>query len=172
MLPLITSRLLVCPCRLPLITEIYLQDPHAAVSLDAHIPPEWPQDDLREQLPHLIELLQDDPKSFPWLLWIIVSKKDKTVLGDIGFKGRPDKQGVVEIGYSLLPSHRGRGYMLEAATALVGWAFQQPHVKRIEAECDVTNISSRHVLEKLGMQETAGSGEMLRWRLLEDEFIL
>ncbi|NSL89605.1 GNAT family N-acetyltransferase [Chitinophaga solisilvae] len=169
MLPLQTSRLLVFPCRLPVITEIYLQDPHAAESLQARIPPEWPLADLKEQLPHLIETLQDDPKAFPWLLWVIIDAKDKTLIGDVGFKGRPDKNGVVEIGYSLLPQFRDRGYMQEAATALVHWAFQQPHVKKVVAECDVTNTASRRVLEKLGMQENGMTGEMIQWRLLRGE---
>ncbi|WP_349315498.1 GNAT family N-acetyltransferase [Chitinophaga sp. MM2321] len=144
-----------------------MHDQHAVTSLDAHIPPEWPQADLKELLPHLIELLQDDPRSFPWLLWIIVSAKDKAVLGDVGFKGRPDKNGLVEIGYSLLPEYRNQGYMQEAAAALIGWAFQQPYVKRVVAECDVTNIPSMKVLQKLGMQPAGNNGELLRWRLLK-----
>lgn len=166
MLPLDTARLLIYPCRLPLLTQIYLRHPDAGEVIQAHIPDEWPQQDLREQLPHFIELLQHDPASYPWMLWIIVSKADKTVLGDIGFKGRPDKNGVVEIGYALLPPHRGQGYMKEAAVALVAWAFQQPHVRKLIAECDITNTSSRKILQHLGMKETMASGEMLHWHLL------
>lgn len=172
MLPLTTSRLLVCPCRLPLITAIYLQDPQAVTLLNADIPPEWPMAELKELLPHLIELLQHDPKSFPWLLWAIVSATDKTVLGNIGFKGRPDDNGMVEIGYSLLPPYRRQGYMQEAATALIAWAFQQPFVKSIEAECAVDNIASRKVLQRLGMRQTSMQDNMLRWQLLEKDFLL
>ncbi|MBC9910766.1 GNAT family N-acetyltransferase [Chitinophaga varians] len=171
MLPLITSRLLVCPCRLPLITAIYLQDPQAVTLLNASIPPEWPQAELKELLPHLIELLQHDPKSFPWLLWAIVSAADNTVMGDIGFKGRPDENGMVEIGYSLLPAHRNQGYMREAAAALITWAFQQPFVKSIEAECEVDNIASGKVLQRLGMRQTGMQDNMLRWHLLEKDFL-
>ncbi|QJB34275.1 GNAT family N-acetyltransferase [Chitinophaga oryzae] len=172
MLPLTTSRLLVCPCRLPLITAIYLQDPQAVTLLNADIPPEWPMSELKELLPHLIELLQHDPKSFPWLLWAIVSATDKTVLGNIGFKGRPDENGMVEIGYSLLPPYRKQGYMQEAATALITWAFQQPFVKSIEAECAVDNSASRKVLQRLGMRQTGMQDNMLRWQLLEKDFLL
>jgi [ribosomal protein S5]-alanine N-acetyltransferase len=166
MLPLSTARLFIYPCRLPLLTEIYLRHPHAREVLQADIPEEWPQQDLKEQLPHFIELLQHDPKSFPWMLWIIVAKAENAVIGDAGFKGRPDKNGVVEIGYSMLPSYRGQGYMQEAVSALVAWAFQQPHVKKLIAECDVTNTASMKVLQRLGMEEIASSGEMLHWHLL------
>ena len=166
MLPLNTERLLIYPCRLPLLTEIYLQHPHASEMLKANIPGNWPQEDLKEQLPHFIELLQHDPRSFPWMLWIVVSKEDKTVIGDAGFKGRPDKNGVVEIGYAMLPAYRHKGYMREAAAALVEWAFRQPHVKKLVAECDVTNTPSMKILQHLGMEEIVSSGEMLHWHLL------
>jgi ribosomal-protein-alanine N-acetyltransferase len=166
MLPLKTDRLLLYPCRLPLLTEIYLEHPHASETLQAHIPEDWPQPDLKEQLPHFIELLQHDPKSFPWLLWIIVSRTENRVLGDAGFKGRPDKNGVAEIGYTILPEYRRKGYMQEAAQALVDWAFRQPHVKKLIAECDITNIASMKVLQKIGMRETGTSREMLHWHLL------
>ncbi|MBC9933628.1 GNAT family N-acetyltransferase [Chitinophaga qingshengii] len=172
MLPLTTSRLLVCPCRLPLITAIYLQDPQAVALLNASIPPEWPQTELKDLLPHLIEQLQHDPKAFPWLLWVIVSVTDKTVLGDICFKGRPDENGMVEIGYSLLPGHRSRGYMQEAATALISWAFRQPFVESVEAECAVDNTASGKVLQRLGMQQTGMQDNMFRWRLQKKDFRL
>ncbi|HVI48495.1 MAG TPA: GNAT family N-acetyltransferase [Chitinophaga sp.] len=166
MLPLQTSRLLLRACRLPLITEIYLEDVHAATTLQASIPPEWPQQDLKALLPHYIEILQDDPQAFPWLLWVIIDVKADALLGHVGFKGRPDREGAVELCYSMLPLHRNRGYMQEAAAALISWAFRQPHVRKIIAECDVTNIPSRKVLQKLGMQETGHSGELLFWQLM------
>jgi len=36
----------------------------------------------------------------------------------------------------------GRGYMAEAITAVVDWAFTQPWVSRVWAACDVENHSS------------------------------
>jgi ribosomal-protein-alanine N-acetyltransferase len=169
MLPLQTKRLLIYPCRLPLLTEIYLRHPHAADKLAATIPDEWPQKDLREQLPHFIQLLQHDPRSYPWFMWIIVSKEHQSVIGDVGFKGRPDKNGAIEIGYSLLHSYRRNGYMKEAAEALVKWAFRKPVVKQLIAECHKTNISSQRILEHLGMQPTNLVGEMQYWLLLNQQ---
>ncbi|WP_161596839.1 GNAT family N-acetyltransferase [Chitinophaga vietnamensis] len=142
-----------------------MNNPHGDSSLDAHIPPEWPLPDLREQLPYFIELLQHDPGLYPWLFWIIIESKSKTVIGDVGFKGRPDKDGEVEIGYSLLPEYRNQGYMSEAAAELIRWAFTATPVRRIVAECDVSNLASMRVLEKLGMKQTGRSGEMIYWRL-------
>ncbi|MBV7528848.1 GNAT family N-acetyltransferase [Chitinophaga sp. sic0106] len=165
MLPLTTSRLMVYPCRLPLLTHIYLGNAHAATELDAFIPAEWPPEDLKEMIPYFIESLQHDPKAFPWLFWIIVTRAERTVIGNVGFKGRPDKNGQAEISYYLLPAYRGQGYMREAAAALVNWAFTDTPVRRIVAECDATNIASLRVLQKLGMRLGYKSGDMLYWHL-------
>ncbi|SEB05327.1 Protein N-acetyltransferase, RimJ/RimL family [Chitinophaga terrae (ex Kim and Jung 2007)] len=166
MLPVQTNRLLIYPCRLPLLTEIYLRHPHAADKLSATLPDNWPQQELREMLPHFIELLQHDPRSFPWLMWIIVNKEMKMVIGEVGFKGRPDENGVIEIGYSLLPQYQRNGYMKEAATALVQWAFGQPEVKKLVAESHLSNIGSIKVLTALGMKATGIDGEMQYWELI------
>jgi RimJ/RimL family protein N-acetyltransferase len=165
MLPLKTKRLIVYPCRLPLLTQLYLHDPRAAEELDAYIPAAWPPEDMKEILPYFIEILQHDPKSFPWLMWIIVSAKDRTVIGNVGFKGRPDKDGQAELSYYLIPAYRGQGLMREAAAALIQWAFENTNVRRIVAECDATNIASLRVLQKLGMRLGYKSGDMLYWHL-------
>ncbi|RFS23253.1 N-acetyltransferase [Chitinophaga silvatica] len=165
MLPLQTKRLLIYPCRLPLVTELYLRHPHAGDKLAATIPDDWPQQELRELLPHFIKLLQHDPKSFPWLMWIIVNKDLKTVIGNVGFKGRPDGNGSVEIGYSVLPAYQNQGYMKEAAEAMADWAFKQPDVKQLIAECHISNLSSKRILEHLGMSPTKQVNDMQYWEL-------
>ncbi|RAJ85638.1 ribosomal-protein-alanine N-acetyltransferase [Chitinophaga dinghuensis] len=165
MLPLKTERLLVYPCRLPLLTRLYLGQAPVADDLDVYIPSGWPPEEMKEILPYFIEMLQHDPKSFPWLMWLIVSEKDKTLIGNVGFKGRPDKDGQAELSYYLLPPYRGRGYMKEAATALIDWAFSNSPVRRIVAECDTINIASLRVLQKIGMKLGYKSGDMLYWHL-------
>jgi len=58
----------------------------------------------------------------------------------------------VEIGYVLAHPHWGRGYMTEAACALVSRLLGQPDVYRVFAVCDVENAASARVMEKAGMQ--------------------
>jgi ribosomal-protein-alanine N-acetyltransferase len=53
--------------------------------------------------------------------------------------------------YAISPSHQRRGYALEAAQALVDYAFQELHLKRIIATTDYDNIGSIGVMRKLGM---------------------
>jgi RimJ/RimL family protein N-acetyltransferase len=56
------------------------------------------------------------------------------------------------IGYVLARSYWGKGYMPEAAQAVIDWALQQPSIYRVYATTDVENLASRRVLEKVGMQ--------------------
>lgn len=53
--------------------------------------------------------------------------------------------------YAISPVEQRCGYATEAAQALVGYAFQKLHLKRIVATTDYKNIGSIRVMEKLGM---------------------
>lgn len=69
-----------------------------------------------------------------------------------------DDRKSAEIGWILDKEYRGRGYVTEAAKALVGY-LPQFGVKTIIARCDARNIPSRRVMEKLGMELVDSDGE-------------
>jgi RimJ/RimL family protein N-acetyltransferase len=60
----------------------------------------------------------------------------------------PSRRG--EIGYLLGRKHWGSGYMFEAMSALVDFAFAQMNLRRLEAEIDPRNTASARLLERLG----------------------
>ncbi|MFV2046335.1 hypothetical protein KDJ21_008225 [Metabacillus litoralis] len=35
---------------------------------------------------------------------IIINKEDNTSIGDMGFKGGPNEEGIIDIGYSIVPN--------------------------------------------------------------------
>ena len=53
--------------------------------------------------------------------------------------------------------------MTEATRALVHWLLEQPSVYRIEALCDIENVASQRVLEKVGLER---EGILRRWMVL------
>ena len=57
-----------------------------------------------------------------------------------------------EFGYVLSRPHWGKGLMTEALGALVNWAVAQRGIHRLWALCDVENVASARVLEKVGLQ--------------------
>ena len=66
--------------------------------------------------------IAEDPSVEPWLLRAIVLRENDAAVGYANFHARPDDRGMVEIGYRILPRHRGRGYASEAACGMWAWA--------------------------------------------------
>jgi RimJ/RimL family protein N-acetyltransferase len=56
----------------------------------------------------------------------------------------------LNIGISLLPGHRGRGYGAAAQRALAEYLFATTLAERIEAETDVENVAEQRALERAG----------------------
>ena len=56
----------------------------------------------------------------------------------------------LNIGISLLPGHRGRGYGSAAQRALAEYLFATTLTERIEAETDVENVAEQRALERAG----------------------
>jgi len=55
-----------------------------------------------------------------------------------------------ELGYALMRSHWGRGYIAEALQALLGFGFDALELNRVEADIDPRNDASRKAVERMG----------------------
>jgi RimJ/RimL family protein N-acetyltransferase len=118
--------------------------------LGALVPETWPPDNLRDVLEYFYTLYEEHPAWEGWLTWyaVRIDKGYPIVCGGVGFKGPPDEQGMVEIGYSVLPEFRRQGLATEMVTGIVRWAKEQPEAKQIQAETNIGNEASIRVLEK------------------------
>ena len=81
--------------------------------------------------------------------WAITRLQEGRVIGMIGCRVR---EHAADIGYVLSRNHWNRGYITEAAKAIVDWASSLEFIYRVWAVCDVENKASARVLEKVGMQ--------------------
>ena len=72
----------------------------------------------------------------------------------IGGIGVADKEGEVELGYWIVPSHWGRGYATEAGRAVVAAARDSLRINRLVSGHFVDNPASGRVLRKLGFVAT------------------
>jgi len=127
--------------------------------LDARVPLTWPGADFARMLPNFTGVPVEP------FTRLIVHAEDETLIGEAGFHGPPDRTGTVEIGYSIVPEYRDRGFASEATRALVEAAFSSPEVQRIVAECIDDNRASLRVLEKLGMRRAGSMGDTVRFEL-------
>ena len=159
-----TEHLQLLPFSLELKKITLLEKAKLAEILGIHIPDSWPGPDLTEALPFFIEAMEKDPTGHVWD-GIIIHKADQVAIGGIGFHGGPDEEGMVEIGYSIIPEYQGHGYATEIALRFIDWAFQNQEIKVITAECLDDNIGSIRVLEKVGMHRLEPEGNMLKWEL-------
>lgn len=164
--PVLTERLELVPASVDVLQALLEGRRDVA---DFRIPPAWPEADVAEILPGYAEQLARDSALAPWGIWFMVRREDRTVVGDIGFKGPPDDQGRVDLGYGVLAECRRRGYAPEAAQALVDWAFRHRGVTSVFAECLVGNLPSLRVLEKVGMTRLGTGetpeGQVIQWEI-------
>lgn len=97
--------------------------------------------------------------------WIVIDTSTNTIVADICFKGPPDKNGEVEIGYGTYPAYQGKGLMTEAVAGLVRWAFTQKSIRAVLAETDPVNTASQKVLERNHFRISNQTTDNICWRL-------
>ncbi len=83
--------------------------------------------------------------------WAVIEKKSGRMIGTCGFTKFDFPSNGAEIGYVINPDYRGNGYAVEAAGAVMNFAFNVLKVMRLEANYMEGNQASRRVMDKLGM---------------------
>jgi len=120
--------------------------------IGADVPDEWPPELFDSMSMRVAQQQLRDPAEHGWSLWyLLLNKYDPPkVIGICGFKGKPDRAGSVEIGYSVLQPFRIQGYATEAVARLVLWAFSHQNVVEVTAETLPHLRQSIRVMEKNG----------------------
>jgi RimJ/RimL family protein N-acetyltransferase len=158
-----TSRLTLPVFSLNLLRAAACQDlDYIARMLRARVAPGWPSEDLLGALPIMIAAVEYEPALEEWCV-LVLTREERVLIGDIGFKTLPDARGEVEIGYGLVPPFWGLGLATEAAQTMIAWAFSQPKVQRVTANCLPDNQGSIRVLQKCGLRITHQDAEGLWW---------
>lgn len=140
-----TDRLFIIPC--------------TAESYDAF-------SDQYQMGPHIemrLKELKKDSTLKGWGVWFVVHSDSHSVIGDVGFKGKPNDQKIVEIGYGILSDFQNHGFATEAVKGIKNWAFSSNQVEKIVAQCAEGNIASIRVLEKIGMNRTHSKDGFIHW---------
>jgi len=134
--PLSTARLELIPATAPLVRAELGQANTFSKLLGAEIPANWPPELLVDALPFFLEQLERHPEQTGWLswYWVLRGYPEPVLMGSGGFKGCPQRNGTIEVGYSVLPQYQGRGYATEAVSGLLSWAFAHAEVSRVIAE--------------------------------------
>jgi [ribosomal protein S5]-alanine N-acetyltransferase len=161
-----TDRLILRPITAEAAEALIADRPIAARRLGASIPDGWPHPNLLEFLP---QLAADHDVVLPFGAWAIVERSTSQIVGDIGFHGRPDTDGRVEVGYAVVPDRRRRGYASEALAALTAWARSRGDVRDVVARCEPTNEASIRTLASGGFERVGERDGLIEWRLLRGD---
>jgi len=94
-----------------------------------------------------------------WKQLGIYLRENDTLIGDCGF--RRESNGEAEIGYTLAPEFRRRGFAAEAVEALIDCLFTRLGIKRVTARTIAENRPSLGLLEKLGFHLDKDAGETI-----------
>ncbi|MBC7834127.1 MAG: GNAT family N-acetyltransferase [Phycisphaerales bacterium] len=99
-----------------------------------------------------LQKLEAEPAAAGWLGYYVVADIEgvPTLVGAGGYKGPPNGDGIVEIGYSIIDAYHRRGIATAVVNELVARAFADARVKRVTAETPATFTASRGLLEKCG----------------------
>jgi [ribosomal protein S5]-alanine N-acetyltransferase len=130
--------------------------------LGIRVPASWPPELYERTViaDVLAQMLEQPDRPEWWLHYFAVRDEeqgDRVLVGNGGFKGPPQSDGNVEIGYSILPEFRRQGYAAEATVQLVAKAFAHPEVTRVVAETLPEMLPAIGVLGKAGFK-FAGEG--------------
>jgi ribosomal-protein-alanine N-acetyltransferase len=131
----------------------------AAERLGARIPERWPDEHDERFLLLRLKDMRVRPQDEQWLVRAVVEREAGEMVGHAGFHGPPGRNGIgragaLEIGYTVLPAFRRRGYAVEAASALIAWARSEHGVHDFIASIAPGNEPSLGVVRKLGFVRT------------------
>jgi len=142
--------------------------------LGAVVPASWPPGLYdRDAMEYFLDRLQQEGAgAVGWYGWYAVLRANgtepATLVASGGYFGPPTANGTVEIGYSVVPEYRRKGYATELVEALTGRALGLPFVRRVVAEAHADNTASLAVLARCGFRNVGAGREPGRLRFARD----
>ncbi|MBN2554475.1 MAG: GNAT family N-acetyltransferase [Anaerolineales bacterium] len=98
-----------------------------------------------------------------WLQLAIVLRESDAFIGDCGLHRQTDP-AQVEIGITLAPGKRRKGFALEALQAVLGYLFERCDVHRVFGVADARNDASIALMRRAGMRPEARMRQSYRFR--------
>ena len=100
-------------------------------------------------LAHRIPRVKANPEFANIGLILAVEKERKEVIGSAGFHDLPDKNGMIEVGFGIVPEKQNNGFGQELLFGMWDWISKNPEVKILRYTVSPTNSPSMHIIKKL-----------------------
>jgi RimJ/RimL family protein N-acetyltransferase len=135
----------------------------ARVAEDRPWADEYPlEGDGRACLAYLSQLRSQDVDSNPFGYHQVVL--DGIAVGGIGFHG-PPQDGVLEVGYGVVPAVRGRGVASGALRLILGLAVELGGIRKVYGRTTEDNVDSQRVMLAAGMTPAGRDRDLLNFEL-------
>lgn len=162
-----TERLILQPLTYEQLVKYTKADNSLEEELKLEKSPRSISPELREALEDsIIPLVEDSKKNYLYAtLWTLILKEENKMVGDLCFKGEPNIDGEIEIGYGTYFEFRRKGYMTEAVSEMLKWAKSQPKVLKVLASTEKNNISSQRILRNNNFSQIEEVDGIMNWEI-------
>jgi RimJ/RimL family protein N-acetyltransferase len=155
--PIRTERLELVSMSIPFMRALVAGDLATAEEAIGAQVPAWLPGQLEHFLEYRLAQLAVDPSIRRWLgraMILTDPAGHSRVVGTVGFHGPPDEAGRLEVGYSVDPEFRRRGFAREAVGAMFDWAARAHGIRRFIASISPTNEPSLRLAAGFGFVQT------------------
>ena len=90
-----------------------------------------------------------------WFQLAVERQSQPGLIGDCAFQVHAEETRHAQIGCTFSRLHQRQGYATEAVGRLLDYLFGELHLHRVTATCDVENVASIRLLERIGMRREA-----------------
>jgi ribosomal-protein-alanine N-acetyltransferase len=106
------------------------------------------------------QLLREMPTSIEgnpgrWFSFAIERQSEPGIIGEFAVHLLAEDESQAMFGFTIDASLQRQGYASEALCGVLDYLFEELHLHRVIAICDVENIASKTVLEKIGFRREA-----------------
>ena len=106
-------------------------------------------EEAKKSFERVLGLQEDDDYGTQYVA--ILSNNEVIGIVDYDVIIKNSEGGVFELGYFIKPEYWGLGYGNEMSEAFIDFLFENYNVHKIVASCNSNNLSSEHIMKKLGM---------------------
>ena len=164
-----TERLYLVACDQTILQKAIDGDSHLAEYLKVFVPENWTVFGERALQHSLTKLVENDTEN-GWWSYLVLEKNENKLIGLCGYKGQPTQDGIVEIGYEIMPEYQNKRLATEVANALVANAFSLDKIVAVQAHTLGAANASTKILEhcdfkKIDEVDGGELGTIWKWHL-------
>jgi ribosomal-protein-alanine N-acetyltransferase len=166
-----TSRVKLINCDQSIFEHILEGDEKLSDFLKINIAKKWSEFGA-SIFEYVLTKIKENPDSQKWWTYLPILIDTNMLIGSCGYKGEPDDDGMVELGYEVAEAYRNQGYATEITGLLVEQAFNEKGVTKILAHTLAEENASVNVLRKCNFKWVAEiaddeEGKIWRWELFK-----